>query len=74
MNGNLWEALKNGGWLLTLLVAGVMAIHLDKRYVQLETYLRDRERDREMRALVESQINQRFDQTEKKLEEIEIVQ
>lgn len=42
----------------------------DLRYLQIEAYRYDRERDKELRDLVGQQINSRFDQQEKKLAEI----
>lgn len=42
----------------------------DKRYVQIEAYRYDRERDKEMRDLVSGQINTRLAGQDKKLDEI----
>lgn len=63
--------------LLGLVLTGVTSYgllysnaHNDERYVKLEAYRYDRERDKELKEVVERQINHRFDQQEKKLNEI----
>ncbi len=42
----------------------------DRRYVQIETYRADRERDRELSQVLNSQVQEKFQGTEKKLDEI----
>ncbi len=63
--------------LLGLVLTGVTSYgllysnaHNDQRYVRIETYRSDRERDKELKEVVERQINHRFDQQERKLNEI----
>lgn len=44
--------------------------HNDLRYVRISTYDKDRERDKELRVIVDQQMNARLDGQDKKLDEI----